>query len=104
MILTPMAMKGFDVAIPPRPDSADPPRLQEAPNVSLEASGRVFVNGRPAEVADLGGLLAGLLDARSERTVFFRADEEASYERAVEVMGAVAAVSGRIGIVTAEAR
>ncbi|MET0556018.1 MAG: biopolymer transporter ExbD [Vicinamibacteria bacterium] len=106
MVVTPLAQKGLDVALPPRPDgaSAAPPR-EDAVVMAIDATPTgavVSVNSRVVANPDaLGVLLRDVFEARSDKTLFVRAAGSVRYGSVVEAMDvARGAGVARMGIVT----
>jgi biopolymer transport protein ExbD len=105
MVVTPLAQKGLDVALPQRPTEAV---VQPAPDVvvmALDATSTgtvVSVNSRAVADADaLGALLRDVYESRSDKTLFVRAAGAVRYGSVVEAMDvARGAGVARMGIVT----
>jgi biopolymer transport protein TolR len=106
MVVTPLAQKGLDVALPqrqteavvePRPDRVIVMAIDATPTGTV-----VSVNRRAVESADaLGALLRDVYDARSDKTLFVRASGAVPYGSVVEAMDvARGAGVARMGIVS----
>jgi biopolymer transport protein TolR len=106
MVVTPLAQKGIDVALPQRGVEAPPPVRQDATIVmAIDATPGgtvVSVNSRAvADGAALGAWLRDVYDARSDKTLFVRAAGAVPYGSVVEAMDvARSAGVARMGIVT----
>jgi biopolymer transport protein ExbD len=107
MLLTPLAQKGLDVALPqPSPGgielrAATPPvviTLEEAPGGgSVISVNRSAVSG----LEDLGAKLRDIFQGRSDKTIFVRAGGTIPYGRVVEAMDvARGAGAERVGIMS----
>ena len=62
---------------------------QDALVVALTANGTAYLGGDPLETAALADRVRSLLSARSERTVYIKADARLPYLRLIEVMDAL---------------
>ena len=105
MVVTPLASRGLDAALPPPPGpraATDPP---PAIVIAVEAGGLTLNRQPMATLQDLEARLTDVLATRSDRTVFVRADGEVPYGGVVEVMDAAkGAGASRIGIMSPEPR
>jgi biopolymer transport protein ExbD len=106
MVVTPLAQKGLDVALPqPSTQAAAPPPQHGVVVMAIDATPTgavVSVNQRAvADGAALGTLLRDVFDARSDKTLFVRASGTVRYGAVVEAMDvARGAGVARMGIVT----
>jgi biopolymer transport protein ExbD len=106
MVVTPLAQKGLDVALPQRDADASPPVGPDATIVmAIDATpGGTVVSVNSRAVADsdaLGALLRDVYDARSDKTLFVRASGLVPYGSVLEAMDvARGAGVARMGIVT----
>ena len=105
MVVTPLAQKGLDVALPQPSDEAAvaPPDDPIVMAIDATPTGPVVsVNQRAvADSAALGSLLRGVYEARSDKTLFVRASGAVRYGAVVEAMDvARGAGVARMGIVT----
>ncbi|UJR82512.1 ExbD/TolR family protein [Sandaracinus amylolyticus] len=90
MVITPMLAKQFWIHLPSEPEAeATPPPPSDddgPPVVTVDAAGRVLINRDEVPLAQLEARLRRVLAARGDRTVFFDAQSDAPYGRAVEVL------------------
>lgn len=90
MVITPMLAKQFWIHLPSEPDAEatpPPPSDDEGPPVlTVDAEGRVLINRDVVPLAQLETRLRRVLAARGDRTIFFDAQSDAPYGRAVEVL------------------
>jgi biopolymer transport protein ExbD len=108
MVVTPVAQRGLDIALPqPPPPGSPPPDPAHANQVVLalddSPSGPVLsVNKSPvATVDELENRLKDIYQARSDKTIFVRASGKVPYGRVVEAMDAAKAAGvERIGIIS----
>ena len=104
MVVTPLAQKGLDVALPQRSGTPVVPE-PEVIVMAIDATptGAVIsINRRAvADSAALGTLLRDVYDARADKTLFVRASGAVRYGAVVEAMDvARGAGVARMGIVT----
>jgi biopolymer transport protein TolR len=106
MVVTPLAQKGLDVALPQRQtETIDPRPPDDVIVMAIDATDTgtvVSVNRRAVANADaLGTLLRDVYDARSDKTLFVRASGAVPYGSVVEAMDvARGAGVARMGIVS----
>ena len=105
MVVTPLAQKGLDVALPQRPDETVVAPKVEPIVMAIDATPTgpvVSVDQRAvADSAALGSLLRGVYETRSDKTLFVRASGAVRYGAVVEAMDvARGAGVARMGIVT----
>jgi len=105
MVVTPLAQKGLDVALPQRSDDTVVAAPSDPIVMAIDATPTgpvVSVNQRAvADSAALGSLLRGVYEARSDKTLFVRASGAVRYGAVVEAMDvARGAGVARMGIVT----
>ena len=103
MVVTPLAQKGLDIALP-QPPPPNQPVPTTPPNVvvlSVE-EGLISVNKSPVlNMAELEQRLRDLYQTRSDKTIFVRATGEVAYGKVVAAMDAAKAAGvERIGIIS----
>jgi len=103
MVVTPLAQKGLDIALP-QPPPPNQPVPQTPPNVvvlSVE-EGLISVNKSPVgNMAELEQRLRDLYQTRCDKTIFVRATGEVVYGKVVAAMDAAKAAGvERIGIIS----
>jgi len=90
MVITPLLSKQFWIHLPVQESTTStPPAAAEGPGpvvVSVDHEGVVRIDRQVVEVTDLARRLRRVLAARGDRTVFFDAADDATYERAVQVL------------------
>ena len=90
MVIAPMMVKQFWLHVPKKETAAvaaEPPA--DAPVsivVSVRADRTVWINADPVPLAELGTRLERIFAARTDRLVFFDADDRLPYGDAVEVL------------------
>jgi biopolymer transport protein TolR len=106
MVVTPVAQRGLDIALPqPPPPGAPPPPQSNQVVLALDESpsGPILsVNKSPvATIDELENRLKDIYQARSDKTIFVRAAGKVPYGKVVEAMDvAKAAGVDRIGIIS----
>jgi biopolymer transport protein TolR len=84
MVTAPMMSRGIDVSLPVanQPQNAEEERI----TVSIKADGRVYVADKPVAMVLLEDTLHGMMEGRSSKVVYLRADESLRYGKVIEVM------------------
>ena len=84
MVTAPMMSRGIDVALP----VADQPKIepQERVAVSINAKEQVFVNDRPVNILLLEDQLRGMMEGKTSKVVYLRADEGLRYGKVIQVV------------------
>jgi biopolymer transport protein TolR len=108
MVVTPLAQKGLDIALPqPPPPGSPPPDPSKSNQVVLaiddSPSGPIIsVNKSPVATMDeLENRLKDIFQARSDKTIFVRAAGAVLYGKVVEAMDAAKGAGvERIGIIS----
>ena len=100
MVTAPMMQQGVQVNLPKANTKAMTPQ-DEAVVVSVDKSGKVFINKDEIPAADLRNRLAAMFASREKKEVFLKADAGVPYG---EVVKAMADIKGagieRLGMVT----
>ena len=101
MVVTPLATRGLDVALPEQTKGPTPPQPLPALVLRLDLSG-MTLNAAPVfDLESLGSRLHELFAARADRTLFVKAVGGLPYGRVVEAMDvARGAGAERIGILS----
>lgn len=100
MVTAPMMVQGVNVSLPET--TAQPlPSEKEHLIVTIDIKGQVHINNYPVAMESLRLKLAKILEGRSDREVYLRADKNIPYGTVVKVMGEIKA-SGveKLGMVT----
>jgi len=100
MVTAPMMQQGVQVNLPKADTKAMTP-TEEAVVVSVDKSGKVFINKDEVPIGDLRTSLATMFASRAKKEVFLKADAGVPYG---EVVRAMADIKGagieRLGMVT----
>ena len=100
MVTAPMMMQGVDVALPEA--TAKPLTVpQDHLVITIDKTQQVYINDFAVEPDYLKEKLAGILENRAEKDVYFRADQEVPYGFVVKVMAEIKAAGvEKLGMVT----
>jgi biopolymer transport protein TolR len=84
MVTAPMMSRGIDVALP----AANQPQIEpeSRTEVTINAREQVFVDNRPVNILLLEEQLRGMMEGRSSKVVYLRADEGLRYGKVIEVV------------------
>ena len=100
MVTAPMMMQGVDVALPEA--TAEPLESEkEHLIITIDQQDRVFINDFQVTVDGLGEKLAKILEGRSDREVYLKADKDRFYGTVVQVMAEIKEAGvEKLGLVT----
>ena len=84
MVTAPMMSRGVDVSLPVADQPQNEP--EDRITVSLNAEGRVYIGDKPVNLVLLEQTLAGMLQGRSSKVAYLRADEGLRYGKVIEVV------------------
>jgi biopolymer transport protein TolR len=100
MVTAPMMMQGVDVSLPEA--TAEPLESEkEHLVITVDKENKVFINDFQVSVDGLGEKLEKILEGRSDREVFLKADKDISYGTVVQVMAEVKGAGvEKLGMVT----
>ncbi|HBA70695.1 MAG: protein TolR [Geobacteraceae bacterium GWC2_55_20] len=100
MVTAPMMQQGVQVNLPKADTKAMTP-AEEAVVVSVDKSGKVYINKDEVQIGDLRSSLTTMFASRAKKEVFLKADAGVPYG---EVVRAMADIKGagieRLGMVT----
>src|SRR5258708_32517885 len=98
MVVTPLAQRGLDIALPQPPPRDQPDQPQKQPVVLGIEEAAITVNKSPVALEDLEARLKDIFQTRSDKTIFVRASGKVPYGKVVQAMDiARGAGGGRIG-------
>lgn len=101
MVAAPLLTVGVPVELPKTAANALPTEQEEPLTISLTAEGEIVLQSTPIAAGDLIPRLRAVVQERTSRQVFLRADGAIQYARVVEIMGALNAAGFEdIGLVT----
>lgn len=107
MVITPLAPKGLEAAVPQPPPPGTPPPPPDAQNrtivVSIDANQAISINNEPVDVSRLGQQLRDIFKSRNDRVMFIDADRTLQFNIVVQVIDiAKGAGVDKIGLMTEE--
>ena len=107
MVITPLAPKGLDAAVPQPPPPGSPPPPPDANNrtvvVTIDPTGQISVNQTVVDRSRLGQELQDIFKTRNDRIMFINADRELQFNTVVTVIDiAKGAGVDKIGLMTEE--
>jgi len=103
MVTAPMMMQGVDVSLPEA--TAEPLESEkEHLIITIDTKNQVFINDFQVTVDGLAEKLKKILEGRSDREVFLKADKDISYGTVVQVMAEIKGAGvEKLGMVTVPA-
>jgi biopolymer transport protein TolR len=100
MVTAPMMQQGVQVNLPKADTKAMTPQ-EEAVVVTVDKSGKVFINKDQVPVNELRGRLSTMFAAREKKEVFLKADAGVPYGDVVRAMADIKSAGiERLGMVT----
>ena len=84
MVTAPMMSRGIDVSLP----AANQPQIEPETRteVTVNAREQIFVDSRPVNILLLEDQLRGMMEGRTSKVVYLRADEGLRYGKVIEVV------------------
>ena len=100
MVTAPMMMEGVDVSLPEA--TAKPLNVpQDQLVITIDRDQRIHINDFNVEPDYLSEKLAAILENRTDKNVYFKADKEVSYGFVVKIMADIKAAGvEKLGMVT----
>ncbi|MCM0084010.1 protein TolR [Geomonas sp. Red32] len=100
MVTAPMMQQGVQVNLPKAETKSLAPK-EDTIVVSIEKTGRTFINSNAVDVEQLKDKLNTMLAGREKREVFLKADQAVPYGEVVRVMAQIKGAGvERLGMVT----
>lgn len=104
MVAAPMMQQGVQVNLP-KTQAKSLATDQETVVVSVDRSGRVFINSAETSHADLTAKLAAIFESRAKKEVFLKADTDVPYGEVVKTMAEIKSAGiERLGMMTEPGR
>jgi len=79
MIVAPLLQQGVSLTLPIATNSTEKPETQEDTVVAITADGRFHLNGRAVPEGDLRRQVEEALEAKTQRIIVLKVDEDAAY-------------------------
>jgi biopolymer transport protein TolR len=100
MVTAPMMQQGVQVNLPKADTKALTPQ-ETTVVVSIERSGKLFINNNETPAGELRSRLAGMFATRAKKEVFLKADKDVPYGEVVQAMAEIKGAGiERLGMVT----
>lgn len=100
MVTAPMMQQGMQVNLP-KAQAKGLEAQEQSVVVSIDRSGRLFINSDQVAFDDLRGKLAALFANKAKKEVFLKADKDVPYGEVVRTMAAIKGAGiERLGMVT----
>jgi biopolymer transport protein TolR len=100
MVTAPMMQQGVQVNLP-KAETKTLPAPEESVVVSIEKSGRIFINSAEIPAGDLRAKLSEMFASRTKKEVFLKADKDVPYGDVVRSMAEIKGAGiERLGMVT----
>ncbi|MRR56400.1 MAG: protein TolR [Deltaproteobacteria bacterium] len=104
MVAAPMMQQGVQVNLP-KTQAKSLATDQETVVVSVDRSGRVFINSAETSHSELTGKLAAIFESRDKKEVFLKADTDVPYGEVVKTMAEIKGAGiERLGMMTEPGR
>ena len=104
MVTAPMMQQGVQVNLPKADTKAMAPQ-EETVVVSLDRSGKLFINKSEVPFTELKSRLSSMFASRTKKEVFLKADKEVPYGEVVKTMAEIKGAGiERLGMVTEPAQ
>ena len=104
MVTAPMMQQGVQVNLPKADTKALTPQ-ETTVVVSIERSGKLFINNTEVSAGDLRSRLSGMFATRAKKEVFLKADKDVPYGEVVQAMAEIKGAGiERLGMVTEPAQ
>ena len=87
MVTAPMMSRGIDVSLP----AANQPQIEPETRteVTINAKEQIFIDSRPVNILLLEEQLRGMMEGRSSKVVYLRADEGLRYAKVIQVVDVI---------------
>jgi biopolymer transport protein TolR len=87
MVTAPMMSRGIDVSLP----AANQPQIEpeSRTEVTINAREQIFVDNRPVNILLLEDQLRGMMEGRTSKVVYLRADEGLRYGKVIQVVDTI---------------
>ena len=86
MLIAPMLQQGVSVRLPKAENTVDKPESQGQTVVAIAANKGLFLNARPVQENELTKKITEILEAKTEKIVLIKADEEVEYGTVMATM------------------
>ncbi len=91
MIVAPLLQQGVSLKLPVAANSAEKPETQDQTVLAIDASRRYYVNAKEVQKSDMQRRVQEILEAKSQKVVIIKADDDVEYGAVMEAMDALRA-------------
>lgn len=102
MVVTPLAPRGLDIALPQENTSTvPPPPNPQTVVLDIDSGNNISVNKSPVTKEELEGRLRDIFQTKSDKTIFVKAATDVKYASVIDAMDAAKGAGvERIGIIS----
>ena len=101
MVTAPLTQQGVDVYLPKAKTDKNIEVKEDLLSITLTKDKKIFINSMPVELSELRDRISRVFKQRSDRQLFFKADQELPYGFVTQVMAEIKnAGIDRLGLVT----
>lgn len=86
MIVAPLLQKGVVITMPTAFNTQDKPDTADQTVVAIDAKGTLYVNSKEVPKDQVVNRLKGILEQKTEKTVYLKGDKDAKYGAIMEMM------------------
>ena len=86
MLIAPMLQQGVSLRLPTADNTTDKPESADQTVIAIAANKSVYLNAKPIQESELATRVTEILEAKTEKIVLIRADEEVEYGAVMAVM------------------
>jgi biopolymer transport protein TolR len=86
MLVAPLLQQGVSVKLPVADNTTDKPESQDQTVVAIAANKSLYLNAKPIQEQELTTKINELLEAKTEKIVLIKADEEVEYGAVMSAM------------------
>jgi biopolymer transport protein ExbD len=101
MIVAPLLQQGVVLTLPSAANAVDKPDTQDQTVVAIDANSKLWVNSLEVPEADVIPRLQGILEDKTDRTVYLKGDKDAPYSAIMKMMDALRKAGiEQVGLIT----
>jgi biopolymer transport protein ExbD len=101
MIVAPLLQQGVVLTLPSAVNAVDKPDTQDQTVVAIDANSKLWVNSLEVPEADVIPRLQGILEDKTDRTVYLKGDKDAPYSAIMKMMDALRKAGiEQVGLIT----
>lgn len=86
MIIAPLLQKGVNLTMPSAVNTQEKPDTADQTEVAIDAKGNLYVNKKEVPKDQVVNRLKGILEQKTEKTVYLKGDKDAKYGAIMEMM------------------